>query len=112
MQPLHKAVFGATITCIFTVIGYKLFDYIIKSQLLTGDLLESRLFQSLAPSDLLKDEATKEVARQLVKSIGEIIYNWTKVAIDKAVVISVIIGVIFMLATLTFFVLRKKEEKR
>ena len=100
--------FNSTLICVFSIISYKVVEIFMKSYFMTGKIYDNPLIRSMVPQEASQDPAMQELTRRIIMKTGEVFYGWLKVAIDKAFILSAIMGAVFLVLTITFFVLKKK----
>lgn len=105
---IYSVSFNSTIVCAINAVIFKLVDYLIKDQLVSGKIMTNKLLQGIIPSN--GDKLMQEVTTKILMKVGEVIYGWLGVALQKVFVLSVVLGIIFLVLTVMFYMINKRND--
>jgi hypothetical protein len=105
---IYAGSLSATISCAINAAIFKLVDFLIKDQLVQGRLVGNKIIQAVMP-ELATPGIQQEMTKNMLMKVGEVIYGWLGLALNKAFMFSIVLFAVFLVLTAIFFLILKKK---
>ncbi|MBW2991807.1 hypothetical protein KY345_01135 [Candidatus Woesearchaeota archaeon] len=109
LDTVYAVSFASVIVCIINAVIFRVIDYFIKSQLMTGKIMESQFLQGMMPAVQDGGEVAQQVTRTMLIKTGEVIYNWLGAGLNAAFLLSIVLGAVFLVLAIVFYIVSKRE---